>query len=279
MQGRLSPPEAGLFQSFPRSNWADEFPRAKEAKLAGIEWIFDVYGEGINPIETPEGRVTLVKMLENNGLSVKSVCADYFMERHLVERNTDARVGARRLQRLITACAEIGINRIVLPFVDSSRIVDSTHKSRVIAALSDVVSVALESKVELHIESDMNPRDLRGFMNELASPVFKVNYDSGNSAALGYSPFEEFSMYGDRIGSFHVKDRKLGGGTVPLGLGDTDFRSLYSALNDYRYSGDFVLQVARGADGDEVAWIKRCRAAVVAWLRGEVVKPTCLDVV
>jgi L-ribulose-5-phosphate 3-epimerase len=37
MQGRLSPPEDGRFQSFPRNSWREEFPRAREAGLDYIE--------------------------------------------------------------------------------------------------------------------------------------------------------------------------------------------------------------------------------------------------
>jgi hexulose-6-phosphate isomerase len=44
MQGRLSPPEGGRFQSFPRRSWRQEFPRAREAGLDYIEWIHDEYG-------------------------------------------------------------------------------------------------------------------------------------------------------------------------------------------------------------------------------------------
>jgi len=52
MQGRLGPPVEGRFQSFPRAHWAEEFPRAAEAGLGAIEWIYDSYGMGANSIET-----------------------------------------------------------------------------------------------------------------------------------------------------------------------------------------------------------------------------------
>ena len=48
MQGRLSPPEDGRFQSFPREHWRQEFARAREAGLDYIEWIHDAYGQGRN---------------------------------------------------------------------------------------------------------------------------------------------------------------------------------------------------------------------------------------
>ena len=37
--------------------------------------------------------------------------------------------------------------------------------------------------------------------------MIKVNYDSGNSASLGYDPTDEFAAYGERVGSVHIKDR------------------------------------------------------------------------
>ena len=57
--------------------------------------------------------------------------------------------------------------------------------------------------------------NFRSLLDEIPHPLVKVNYDSGNSAALGYRPFDEFAAYGDRVGSFHIKDRLLGGGRSP----------------------------------------------------------------
>ena len=59
MQGRLSPPEDGRFQSFPRTHWEMEIDLSPQVPLRGIEWIFDLYGEGVNPLETPARRVEL----------------------------------------------------------------------------------------------------------------------------------------------------------------------------------------------------------------------------
>ena len=39
MQGRLSLPEDGRIQSFPKRSWRKEFSRAQKAELASIEWI------------------------------------------------------------------------------------------------------------------------------------------------------------------------------------------------------------------------------------------------
>ena len=90
--------------------------------------------------------------------------------------------------------------------------------------------------------------------------MLKANWDSGNSSGLGYVATEEFAAYGDRIGSVHIKDRykKPEGGveTRPLGTGSADFDDVFKALRSIDYKGGVTLQAARGADNDEVNFIK-----------------------
>jgi L-ribulose-5-phosphate 3-epimerase len=97
----------------------------------------------------------------------------------------------------------------------------------------------------------------------LPHPLLKANYDSGNSSSLGYAPREEFASYGEQVGSVHIKDRLLGASTVKLGTGDADFPALAESLRKVAYKGDFILQVARGTSGDEVAWAKQNREFVL----------------
>lgn len=270
MQGRLSAPEDGRFQSFPRANWLAEIEAAPKVPLRGIEWIVDAYGEGGNPIETAEGRETLRGHLAAHDVSVVSICADWFMDRPLVRVDSDTL--ARRVEKLcwlISVCPEMTIGRVVLPFVDASRMSTAADTEQVLRVLHDVLPLAAQHGVELHLETDLGPREFRAFLDDIRHPLVKVNYDAGNSASLGYAPASEFGAYGDRIGSFHIKDRKQGGGTVKIGTGDTDFASLRSALIDIDYRGDFVMQVARGAPGDEVAWLGECAKIACGWLRGE----------
>lgn len=270
MQGRLSPPEDGRFQSFPRRHWQEEIALAPQVPLRGIEWIFDLYGAEANPLETAEGRIDLRSRLGRAGVAVVSICADYFMDCPLVR--IDSELLDQRLQKLrwlISICPEMGVSRIVLPFVDASRIADRKDAEDVLSALHQVMPAATSAAVELHLETDMNPDAFRSFLDEIPHPLVKVNYDSGNSSGLGYLPHQEFSAYGSRIGSFHIKDRIRGGGTVPLGTGSADFASLRQALLDIDYRGDFVLQAARGTTGDELNWVQQASMIACKWLRGE----------
>ena len=270
MQGRLSAPENGRFQSFPRTAWQREIDMAPKVPLRGIEWIYDLYGEGANPIETAEGRQEFQLKLDHAGVQVVSICADYFMDCPLADADPLRRQYRQsKLNWLISVCSEMTIQRIVLPFVDASRISTLNEAKIVLNLLHNVLPVAQDAGVELHLETDMGPDDFRAFLHEINHPLVKVNYDSGNSSGLGYKPSEEFAAYGERIGSFHIKDRTFGGTTVPLGLGNADFKSLRACLLDIDYRGDFVLQVARGVPGDELAWLAKMNESACQWLRGE----------
>lgn len=248
MQGRLLPPEPDRFQAFPRTHWQEEFALAAEAGLQSIEWIYDVYGASVNPIATDTGIVAM----KHPSVQVVSLCADYFMDKPALD--------PAKLIWLLNRCHVAGIQRVVLPFVDASRI---TAPEPVIAMLKEVLP---QTKVEIHLETSLEPKAFADLLTALPHPLLKANYDSGNSASLGYSPTEEFAAYGERIGSIHIKDRVRNGGTVPLGTGDADFPAFFAALKTVHYQGDFILQVAREKPGDEVALAKRNLAWLRSWL-------------
>jgi L-ribulose-5-phosphate 3-epimerase len=264
MQGRLVPPMDGRIQCFPRERWADEFALAALAELDCIEWIYDSYGADANPLATDAGVDAIKALSARHGVQVLSVCADYFMDRPLVRASRtelDERLGT--LFWLMRRCQLLGMNRLVLPFVDASRIDTDAELDSVISALERTLPVAEETGIEIHLETSLAPVRFSELLGRLPHPMLKVNYDSGNSSSLGYHPRDEFAAYGGRIGSVHVKDRIRGGPTVPLGTGDADLPALFDCLKTVGYSGDLILQVARDAPGNEIAWAKRNRASVL----------------
>jgi hexulose-6-phosphate isomerase len=151
---------------------------------------------------------------------------------------------------------------MVLPFVDESRIENSDQEARVVSMLRTVLPYAEKASVEVHLETSLEPKRFAQFLAKLPHPMLRVNYDSGNSASLGYDVRLELSAYGSRIGSVHIKDRERDGSTVPLGAGRADFTTLFSGLSALSYPGDYVLQVARGLSGEEIAWARQNRAFV-----------------
>ncbi len=263
MEGRLVPPEDGRFQCFPREQWESEFAHAAQVPFDYIEWVYDLYGHDVNPLGNAAGIERLKKLAESTGVSIRSVCADYFMDKPLVRCNQqelDERL--RELQRLMRNGRSIGVGRVVIPFVDASAIRSQDDFVAVQDALKAAMPFAEETGLEIHLETSLGPAEFAKFLDGIPHPMLKANYDSGNSASLGYAVADEFAAYGERIGSVHIKDRVLKGGTVPLGTGNADFTALFSGLGKLGYRGDFTLQVARGTPGDEVAWAKQNLAFV-----------------
>jgi hexulose-6-phosphate isomerase len=167
----------------------------------------------------------------------------------------DPAVRADKLVWLLGRCARAGVERVVVPFVDASRL-DGPGAVDALAELLRARAGDLEAAgVEVHLETDLPPAEFAALLDAVDHPLVRANYDSGNSSSLGYDPSEELGAYGDRLGSVHIKDRVRGGGTVPLGQGDADIELVLALLAKQGWDRPLVLQVARGEDGAEVDWI------------------------
>lgn len=253
MQGRLLPPVNGKLQAFPGPEWQSEFELAARLGLVAIELIAEVRGQNLNPLFDESASRRLEAETVRTGVAARSVCGDLIIEDHQVH----GRDGLRRLiEGLIGRCATIGACRLVIPLVDEARIQDGDDLLRVQRLLERAALRADQEEVELHLETDLKPATFATLLEPLPPQTVWVNYDTGNSAGLGYDPAEEFSAYGHRIGSIHVKDRLRGGGSVPLGSGHTQLATVFKLLAAKDYRGDLVLQPARGDPGAEIAWIR-----------------------
>src|SRR5208282_3375477 len=118
MEGRLVPPEDGRFQCFPRSQWESEFTHAAKIPFDYIEWVYDLYGHDVNPLGNPAGTgiERLKNLVASTGVCIRSVCADYFMDKPLVRcspRELDERL--QELARILRNGRAVGVNRVVIP--------------------------------------------------------------------------------------------------------------------------------------------------------------------
>jgi len=254
MQGRLSPPVGKAIQAFPLSTWRNEFAAAQEVGLNHIEWIFDTE-DSLNPIASDPGLAEIKDLSAQTGVKVNSLCADYFMSELLLgETPAQEETRAEKLRWLLAQCAKAGIRYIVLPFVDRSAIKTDADKGRLVALMLSLLPDLAHHGMEFHLETSLPPDAFASILEKIGSPLLKINYDTGNSASMGYDLDEEFAAYGDYIGSIHIKDRLCGGGTVSLGRGQVEFSKLRGGLEKINYERNFVLQVARGETGDEISW-------------------------
>lgn len=271
MQGRLSSPINGKIQAFPWDTWENEFSIAADTGFNEIEFIFESTGYRKNPLFTKEGLQKIDLLSRENGIRVNYVCADYFMEIPFIRGSENTRNKNKEiLKHLIEQCAQIGIKGVEIPFVDNSRIENESEAETVANCLLECIPIAEVHNIRIGLETSLNPDDLKRLIERIDHPLIEANYDTGNSASLGYNTEEELLKLGKYIHNIHIKDRVLGGGTVPLGEGDVDFDLFFKTLDKISYDGSFILQTARGKDDIEVAkkYLRFVKQNIQKYLKG-----------
>ncbi len=251
MQGRLSPMVNGCIQAFPWDHWQEEFELASTLGIGVVEWTLDQKRLYENPLMTTSGQKKINDLCKHNGISIPSITGDCFMQAPFWKCSGQEREALQNdLKAIVEACATIGIVFIVVPLVDEGCLENKEQEDTLVKFLQSQEGFFAGKGVKILFESDFDPENLARFIARLDSKFFGINYDIGNSAALGFSPAKEFGAYGERIMNVHVKDRPLGGTTVPLGAGDADFEKIFSLLADLNYKGNYILQTARATEGN-----------------------------
>jgi hexulose-6-phosphate isomerase len=247
MQGRLSKQNENKIQSFPLDSWKKEFEIASNCKLEIIEWIFDELQP--NPILTTDGIIEIKQLMEKNNVRINSICADYFMTKKLFnESKLEIEKNIEMLKKIIIQANKLEISMIEIPLVDSSSLKTNENEEEIKNNLEKIIPIAEENNVTIVLETDLNPQNFEEFLTKFEHQYIMANYDSGNSASLGYNVKEELIILKKWIKNIHVKDRNLHGGTVPLGTGDTNFEEFFATLSKINYSGDLIIQGARNLE-------------------------------
>ena len=230
MQGRLVPKYQGRYQAFPIGMWQDEFKVAKGCGLDLIEFILDFNDAEENPLLKLGGVGEIAKISKVTNVSVKTICADYFMEAPLHSTNNKvAEKSFKILERLLKTAKKLKITDIVIPCVDQSSLETKEAVDRFVEQITKIIPRIEKQDINLSLETDLPPKPFVELLDRLNSKNITVNYDIGNSAALGFDSDEELEAYGDRITDIHIKDRVLGGGPVVLGGGMLTF---FDSLRD-----------------------------------------------
>ena len=253
MQGRLLPKYQGRYQAHPVNYWRDEFPIASKLGLDSIEFILDYNDFEKNPLLAPGGIDDILEIEKSSGVSVRSICADYFMEAPL--HSNDINVVDKSLNilnNLIKNASLLNVNDIVIPCVDQSSLKNKKDINNFVNNIKSVIGTAESFNINISLETDLAPLPFANLIEKINSKNLTVNYDIGNSAALGYDPDEEFKLYGYKITDIHIKDRLFGGASVPLGSGDADFSKIFELLIKMKYEGIIIFQAFRDDEGVKI---------------------------
>lgn len=268
MQGRLSDRIDGKIQAFPWRDWESEFQSAQALGLGLLEWTLDQERLHENPLMTAAGQARIRELSARHGVRVLSLTGDCFMQAPFYKVDGAAREALLAdLWAILDASEQVGIRYVLIPLVDNGSLQTTEHERTLLEGVLPLRQRLVSAGMKIVFESDFGPARLAEFIERLPRDAFGINYDIGNSAALGFSPADEVGNYGHRIDNVHVKDRKLHGTTVPLGTGNADFPAAFGALHKAGYAGHFILQTARADDNDHTGALARYRDMTRAWWR------------
>jgi len=154
-----------------------------------------------------------------------------------------------------------------VPLVDNGRLETVEQESVLVDFLLEQQSFLTQHNLKVIFESDFIPVELARFIDRLPAQCFGINYDIGNSAALGFKPIKEFAAYGTRVVNVHIKDRLMGGTTVSLKTGSADFDAVFAALAQINYQGNFILQTARASKDNHSEVLSSYRDMTLQWMQ------------
>ena len=193
MSGRLSKQIDNEIQAFPFQEWQKEFKNAKKGGFSSIEWIFDM---NPNPITNEEGIHEMINLIKKSNIMINSVCCDYFMEKQLFGKNPiEIEQNYNVLKKIVESSKKLGITNIEIPLVDSSSLRNEEHKKQFVEVIKKIIPL-LNKDMQIVLETDLSPKKFREFIESFGDNKIKANYDTGNSAALGYDMEEEFKEIG-----------------------------------------------------------------------------------
>jgi L-ribulose-5-phosphate 3-epimerase len=243
MQGRLSPRPEGKLQEFPWRSYREEFAKAARLGLHSIEWIFEASRYEENPLWTEAGREEIRELTAQSGVRVQSVCADYFMVHRLAgESSLELSQNRDVLADLIVAASAVGADRILIPLLETSAVDSLELQREVVVSLRGAVQIAERYGVTLGLEMEIPGPEYAKLVQSVGSPRVRAYYDTGNSTAQGADVADDIIPLLPLLHAVHIKDRVRGGGSKPLGTGDTNFQGFFPALLRAGFRGDFVLQ-------------------------------------
>ena len=245
MQGRLVDSEKkNAIQYFPSRNWKFEINIMNSLNFQIMEWTINSENIKKNHLFDKKKNKELKLFLKKKKIKIPSVTCDFFMQEPFF-KNKKFKKTLVNLKRVINYSKNVGVKYIVLPLVDFSSI-ENTYQEKFLISELKKISKYLGPNQKILFEIDYPPNKIIEFIKRL-NTKFGINYDTGNSASLGYS-FEEEKKYFKYVKNIHIKDRYFRGHTVRLGKGDFDFKKFFLYLKKIKYNKNLILQTARAKD-------------------------------
>ena len=190
-------------------------------------------------------------MIKKYGINIPSVTCDYFMQEPFFKKNKlKKKIEILNvLKKIIRNGNKLSIKYFIFPLVDNSSIKLASEESYLIKEIRKILPL-LKKNSKILFEIDLSPNKVISFVKKFRSSKIGINYDTGNSASLNYD-FNDEIKYFKYVKNIHIKDRKLGGGTVRLGKGNWNYKKFFKLIKG-KYKGNFILQTARNKSNDHI---------------------------
>ena len=263
MQGRLIKSEKkNSIQYFPEKNWIKELEIAHKNSFGIMEWTINSENLSKNPLYN--GNLTrLLKAVKKYKIKIPSITLDYFMQEPFFKKKKlkNKYKIISNIKRIISNGNKIGIKYFIFPLVDSSSLKSLIEEKRVIIEIKKL-SKLLNKNSKILFEIDYPPKKLLKFIKKFKSQKIGINYDTGNSAGLGYD-FDQEIKYIRFIKNIHIKDRVLKGKSIRLGEGNWDYKKFFKLIRS-KYKGNFILQTARSKNNKHIEEINLNRNFILS---------------
>ena len=229
------------------------FQMAKSYGFDGVEVALAETGE-INLTSTQSDLAAVRAAADRQGISLYSVASGLYWTYSLSSDLSEEREKARSIVvRQLKAAAWLGCDTIlVIPgsvkcgFSENAPVVpyDVVYE-RALDALRELAPIAEDLGVAIGLENVWNqfllsPLEMRGLIDQIASPAVGAYFDAGNVVAYGY-PEQWVKILGNRIRKVHIKDYRASAaglsGFVDLLAGDVNFPAVMAALREIGYDG------------------------------------------
>ncbi len=240
--GRL---KVGAFLSSFRLDMKSAIKKASEIELSGMQFASiggEVDIENISSNQASE----IVKIFSDYGLEISSVCGD--IGGFAIEDEAEAASRVERTKRIMDTAKRLGTNIVQSHIGHIPDNLDTKSVSVLTKSMEEIGAYGAEIGVCFASETGPEPASvLKAFLDKLASPSIKVNYDPANFIMSGFDHMEGVYLLKDYIIHTHAKDgcRKPdanGELEQPLGKGEVNFPKYIKAMDEIGYNGYYVIE-------------------------------------
>jgi hexulose-6-phosphate isomerase len=218
---------------------------------------------------TEAGRTKIKQLSKENKIAIPSLYGACFTQAPFWKTKGQDQIELVSIfAKVLHACADLGIKYIVLPLIEDAALAGPEEQNVLEEILLNFVPTLQKLKLMIVFKSLYPPEQRAKVISHYPADCFSLNFDMGNSASLGWNPEQEITLLGGRIGNVHVDDRMRGGEMVPLGEGAVNFPKVFSTLKNVGYNGNYILQTARAAEGQQLEALRRYTRFVAELLEG-----------